>query len=165
VRKVLSSDSIFINTGRKHRHETIYRLDPAALSEDQAGRQLQRAGIPTPYYVCGEGEGAAGTGEGFGEVGGEDGEAGEEEVRKRSVEGIEGRREVVLPGAGAHQGYVLEGQEQLFVPGIGTEEVEGSGSGGQAALFADAAADAEEQQWQQVACGAELGEGRVPLGE
>lgn len=32
VRKVLSADHIFINTGVKQKHETIWRLDQSALS-------------------------------------------------------------------------------------------------------------------------------------
>jgi hypothetical protein len=46
VRKVLSADHIFINTGVKQKHETIWRLDPVALQEANADRQRQRAGVP-----------------------------------------------------------------------------------------------------------------------
>lgn len=45
VRKVLSADNIFLNTGRKHKHETIWRLNPDVLQEGQADRQRQRAGV------------------------------------------------------------------------------------------------------------------------
>ena len=46
IRKVLSADHIFINTGVKQKHETIWRLDPVALQEANADRQRQRAGVP-----------------------------------------------------------------------------------------------------------------------
>lgn len=46
VRKVLSADNIFINTGGKQKHETIWRLDPVALQDSNADRQRQRAGLP-----------------------------------------------------------------------------------------------------------------------
>jgi hypothetical protein len=46
IRKVLSADHIFINTGVKQKHETIWRLDPIALQEANADRQRQRAGVP-----------------------------------------------------------------------------------------------------------------------
>jgi hypothetical protein len=46
IRKVLSADHIFINTGVKQKHETIWRLDPLALQEANADRQRQRAGVP-----------------------------------------------------------------------------------------------------------------------
>lgn len=37
MRKVLSGDAIFVNTGRKHKHETIWRLDSSALQDGQVG--------------------------------------------------------------------------------------------------------------------------------
>lgn len=45
VRKVLSADPIFINTGTKQKHETVWKLDPKTLSGAEAERQRQRAGI------------------------------------------------------------------------------------------------------------------------
>lgn len=46
VRKVLSADQIFVNTGAKDKHETIWELDSDAVRSAQADRQRDRAGIP-----------------------------------------------------------------------------------------------------------------------
>lgn len=62
VRKVLSADHIFINTGIKQKHETIWRLDQTALQEANADRQRQRAGIPA--INVGEHNGAGQNGQG-----------------------------------------------------------------------------------------------------
>jgi hypothetical protein len=64
IRKVLSADHIFINTGVKQKHETIWRLDPIALQEANADRQRQRAGVP-PINLSGGGAGGGGGGEGL----------------------------------------------------------------------------------------------------
>ncbi|KAL6781321.1 hypothetical protein ACKKBG_A10665 [Auxenochlorella protothecoides x Auxenochlorella symbiontica] len=50
VRKVLSADNIFRNTGHKQKHETVWQLDPVALQETNAERQRQRAGLP-PFQL------------------------------------------------------------------------------------------------------------------
>jgi len=62
IRKVLSADHIFINTGVKQKHETIWRLDPIALQEANADRQRQRAGVPPINLSQGGGGGGGGDG-------------------------------------------------------------------------------------------------------
>eukprot|EP00890_Picochlorum_soloecismus_P004645 jgi/Picsp_1/5181/NSC_02544-R1_hypothetical protein CHLNCDRAFT_141953 [Chlorella variabilis] len=41
LRKVLSSDKIFVNTGRKNYHETVWKLDAQALQQAHAEKQRQ----------------------------------------------------------------------------------------------------------------------------
>ena len=46
MRKVLSADNVFANTGTKQKHETVWRLDQAALADAQSERQRARASVP-----------------------------------------------------------------------------------------------------------------------
>ena len=46
IRKVLSADVIFVHTGMKQKHETVWRLDVVALQDPALERQRQRAGVP-----------------------------------------------------------------------------------------------------------------------
>jgi len=41
LRKVLSSDKFFVNTGRKNHHETVWKLDAQALQQAHADKQHQ----------------------------------------------------------------------------------------------------------------------------
>ena len=45
IRKVLSSDPVFINTKTKQRHETIWRLDTAALQASSSGAEYTQGEI------------------------------------------------------------------------------------------------------------------------
>ncbi|KFM23480.1 hypothetical protein F751_4362 [Auxenochlorella protothecoides] len=60
VRKVLSADNIFRNTGHKQKHETVWQLDPVALQETNAERQRQRAGLPPFQFPTEQAEGPQG---------------------------------------------------------------------------------------------------------
>jgi hypothetical protein len=47
LRKVLSSDKMFVNTGRKSHHETIWKLDVQALQQAHAEKQRQDPMVQT----------------------------------------------------------------------------------------------------------------------
>ncbi|GAB4813154.1 hypothetical protein N2152v2_000200 [Parachlorella kessleri] len=183
VRKVLSADNIFINTGRKHKHETIWRLDPAVNTGGaQSDRSRQRgprsslsppapgghepspdmatsvaaaAAVGAPMDMAGAAAAAAAAAAAVGMGGGAGASAGH-------------AQHAALAAAGEHHLGLLHEQLQHLpagAPGLSMEHLLGSGA--EAAAAAAAAAGAmsanHHQQQQQDDGGAHLAGHAMPM--